>query len=100
MGRLLSFVGLAIELSIAGSHAAEEAGFPYPRRALKAFLSSKPAKEIAMIVWRRIYVGTLLVLSLVVGLRVAADDRDDFRDAKIAPRLKVDTSWPKPLPNN
>jgi hypothetical protein len=27
MGRLLSFVGLAIELSIAGSHAAEEAGF-------------------------------------------------------------------------
>ena len=27
VGRLLSFVGLAIELSIAGSHAAEEAGF-------------------------------------------------------------------------
>jgi hypothetical protein len=29
------FVGLAIGLSIAGSHAAEEAGFQYPRRALQ-----------------------------------------------------------------
>ena len=27
VGRLLSFVGLAIELSIDGSHAAEEAGY-------------------------------------------------------------------------
>ena len=34
---LLSFVGLAIELSIAGSHAAEGAGFQFPRRALKQF---------------------------------------------------------------
>ena len=52
-----------------------------------------------MKVWRWIYVCTL-VLSLVVGIGVAADDRDDPKTAKIAPRLKVDPSWPKPLPNN
>src|SRR5262249_47255 len=78
-----------------------------------------------MRVWRWIYVGAL-ALCLVVGLGVSnplsqlnanavalrlvgdiliqsaagADDRDDLRDAKIAPRLKVDPSWPKPLPNN
>jgi hypothetical protein len=34
--RTAFFVGLAIGLSIAGSHAAEGAGFQYPRRALQA----------------------------------------------------------------
>ena len=52
-----------------------------------------------MRVWRWIYVGAL-ALYLFVGLGIAADDRDDPKTAKIAPRLKVDTSWPKPLPNN
>jgi hypothetical protein len=45
------------------------------------------------------YIGTLVV-SLVVGLGVAADDTDDPKAPKIAPRLKIDPSWPKPLPNN
>ena len=52
-----------------------------------------------MRVWRWIYVGAL-ALCLFVGLGIAADDRDDPKTAKIAPRLKVDPSWPKPLPNN
>jgi hypothetical protein len=52
-----------------------------------------------MRVWRWIYVGAL-ALYLFVGLGIAADDRDDPKTAKIAPRLKVDPSWPKPLPNN
>ena len=49
--------------------------------------------------WRWIYVA-ILVLSLDVGLGVAAEDRHDTKNAKIAPRLKVDPSWPKPLPDN
>lgn len=49
--------------------------------------------------WRWIYVG-ILVLSLDVGLGVAADDGQDIKDAKIAPRFRVDPSWPKPLPDN
>ena len=49
--------------------------------------------------WRWIYVG-ILVLSLDVGLGVAADDGQNTRDVKIAPRFKVDPSWPKPLPDN
>jgi hypothetical protein len=46
--------------------------------------------------WRWIFVG-ILVLSLDVGLGVAADDGQNTRDVKIAPRFKVDPSWPKPL---
>ena len=49
--------------------------------------------------WRWIYVG-ILVLSLDVGLGVAADERQDTGDVKIAPRFKVDPLWPKPLPDN
>jgi hypothetical protein len=41
-----------------------------------------------MRVWRWIYVGAL-ALYLFVGLAIAADDRDDPKTAKIAPRLKV-----------
>ena len=52
-----------------------------------------------MKVWQWIYVGTI-VLFLDVGVGVAADDRQDTRDVKIAPRFKVDPSWPKPLPDN
>ena len=49
--------------------------------------------------WRWLYVG-ILVLLLDVGLGVAADDRHDIRDVKIAPRFRVDPSWPMPLPDN
>jgi NHL repeat len=49
--------------------------------------------------WRWIYVG-ILVLSLDVGLGVAAEDRHDTKDVKIAPRFRVDPSWPMPLPDN
>ena len=49
--------------------------------------------------WRWIYVG-ILVLALDVGLGVAAEDRHDAKDVKIAPRFRVDPSWPMPLPDN
>src|SRR5262247_1011202 len=94
---MLSFVGLAIESSIAGSHAAEEAGSQYPRRALKAFLAAKPAKEVAMRVWRWIYVGAL-ALCLVVGLGVWNPLSQLNATNSLVPRFVVDAFWPKPLP--